>query len=230
MVRSLYAGISGLRNHQVGMDVTGNNIANVNTVGFKAGRVTFEESMAQLLKGASRPAGNAGGTNAWRVLGWKLGLSVMLIDIAKGIVAVLFIAKLRVDSPPATADVVQIFAGISAVIGHVWTIFAGFRGGKGVGTGTGMVIGIYPIAVVFCVLVFGITLLISRIVSVSSMTAAISLPIVLAILRFTFHHPVTDVLLYFSIFIALFIVFTHRSNIQRLLKGEENRIGGKKEK
>ena len=77
MVRSLYAGISGLRNHQVGMDVTGNNIANVNTVGFKAGRVTFEESMAQLLQGSSRPAGNAGGTNPLQV---GLGMSVGSID------------------------------------------------------------------------------------------------------------------------------------------------------
>lgn len=77
MVRSLYSGISGLRNHQVGMDVTGNNIANVNTVGFKAGRITFEESMAQLLQGASRPAGNAGGTNPLQV---GLGMSVGSID------------------------------------------------------------------------------------------------------------------------------------------------------
>ncbi len=77
MVRSLYAGISGLRNHQVAMDVTGNNIANVNTVGFKSGRVTFEESMSQLLQGASRPAGNAGGTNPLQV---GLGMSVGSID------------------------------------------------------------------------------------------------------------------------------------------------------
>ncbi|MFP4163350.1 MAG: flagellar hook-basal body complex protein [Chitinispirillaceae bacterium] len=74
MVRSLYSGISGLRNHQVSLDVTGNNISNVNTVGFKAGRMTFEESMAQLLQGASRPAGNAGGTNPLQVgLGMAVG-------------------------------------------------------------------------------------------------------------------------------------------------------------
>ncbi|MBD3317820.1 MAG: flagellar hook-basal body complex protein [Chitinivibrionales bacterium] len=77
MVRSLYAGISGLRNHQVALDVTGNNISNVNTTGFKAGRVTFEESMAQLLKGATRPPGNAGGTNPMQV---GLGMSVGSID------------------------------------------------------------------------------------------------------------------------------------------------------
>lgn len=77
MVRSLYSGISGLRNHQVSMDVTGNNIANVNTVGFKCGRVTFEESMAQLLQGATRPAGNAGGTNPLQI---GLGMSVGSID------------------------------------------------------------------------------------------------------------------------------------------------------
>ena len=77
MVRSLYSGISGLRNHQVSMDVTGNNIANVNTIGFKAGRVTFEESMYQLLQGATRPAGNSGGTNPLQV---GLGMSIGSID------------------------------------------------------------------------------------------------------------------------------------------------------
>lgn len=77
MIRSLYAGISGLRNHQVAMDVTSNNIANVNTVGFKSGRVTFEEAMAQLLKGSSRPPGNAGGTNPMQI---GLGMSVGSID------------------------------------------------------------------------------------------------------------------------------------------------------
>lgn len=77
MVRSLYSGISGLRNHQVAMDVTGNNISNVNTVGFKAGRVTFEESMYQLLQGATRPAGNTGGTNPLQV---GLGMSIGSVD------------------------------------------------------------------------------------------------------------------------------------------------------
>ncbi len=77
MVRSLYSGISGLRNHQVSMDVTGNNIANVNTIGYKAGRVTFEESMYQLLQGATRPAGNSGGTNPLQV---GLGMAIGSID------------------------------------------------------------------------------------------------------------------------------------------------------
>lgn len=77
MVRSLYAGISGLRNHQVSMDVIGNNISNVNTTGFKSGRVTFEEAMAQMLQGASRPAGNAGGTNPLQI---GLGMQVGSID------------------------------------------------------------------------------------------------------------------------------------------------------
>ena len=77
MVRSLYSGISGLRNHQVAMDVTGNNIANVNTIGYKTGRVTFEESMAQLLQGSTRPAGNSGGTNPLQI---GLGMSVGSID------------------------------------------------------------------------------------------------------------------------------------------------------
>ncbi|MBN2011083.1 glycerol-3-phosphate 1-O-acyltransferase PlsY [candidate division KSB1 bacterium] len=172
-------------------------------------------------------SGNAGGTNAWRILGWKLGLSVMLIDIAKGIVATVLIAKIRVDQPAMSGDLIQIFAGLSAIIGHIWTVFAGFRGGKGVGTGAGMIIGIYPLAALVCLIVFGLTLFLSRIVSVSSMISAISLPITLAVLRFGLQRPVSDVMLYFGALIALLIVFTHRSNIKRLLKGEENKIGSK---
>jgi acyl phosphate:glycerol-3-phosphate acyltransferase len=170
-------------------------------------------------------SGNAGGTNAWRVLGWKLGLTVMLIDIAKGVIATVLITKIRIDNPPLPADVIQIFAGLSAIIGHIWTIFAGFRGGKGVGTGAGMVIGIYPVAAAVCLAIFGITLAISRIVSVSSMVAAILLPVTLIVLRLIFHYHVTNVMLGFSILIAALIVYTHRSNIQRIIKGEENRIG-----
>ena len=169
-------------------------------------------------------SGNAGGTNAWRILGWKLGLSVMLIDIAKGVVATVLISSIKIDTLTLQPDVVQIIAGMSAIFGHIWTIFAGFRGGKGVGTGAGMIIGLYPVAALICILIFAIVLLTVRIVSVSSMTAAISLPLVLYILRTYFEFPISDVLLYFSIFIGLLIVFTHRSNIQKILKGEENRV------
>ena len=116
-------------------------------------------------------SGNAGGTNVFRVLGWKPGVFVMLCDVAKGVVATLFISQIRIDPIPEILDprLVQLFAGIFAIIGHIWTVFAGFRGGKGVGTAAGVFLALYPISILICFVVWGIVLLITRIVSVSSM-------------------------------------------------------------
>ncbi len=175
-------------------------------------------------------SGNAGGTNAIRVLGWKIGSMVMLIDVAKGVFATLMVSRIGVDNLTISQDIVQIIAGLSAIVGHIWTIFAGFKGGKGVGTAAGMLIVLYPLAALICLTIFVLTLLIGRIVSVSSMTATSSLPVVLIILNKYFQHSTSNVLIYFSIFIAVLIVFTHRSNIKKILKGEENRISFKKAK
>lgn len=169
-------------------------------------------------------SGNAGATNAFRVLGWKIGSVVMLVDVGKGVFATLIISTLRLDAIGLQPEVIKIIAGLMAVLGHIWTIFAGFRGGKGVGTGAGMLIALYPLAALICFLIFTTVLLTVRIVSISSMTAATSLPIVLWLLKSFCNYPVSDILLYFSIFIAMLIIFTHRSNIKRLLKGEEKRI------
>ena len=201
---------------------------------YLAGSIPTSIILSKLLRGIDirdYGSGNAGGTNAMRVLGWKIGSVVMLIDVAKGVVATLLISSIRVDYVSVQlTEVVQIIAGIMAVFGHIWTVFAGFRGGKGVGTAAGMLIALYPLAALICVIIFITTLLIGRIVSVSSMTAAISLPIVLMILHTYFQHATSNLLLYFSIFIAVLIVFTHRSNIQRLIKGEENRVQFRKAK
>ncbi len=173
-------------------------------------------------------SGNAGGTNAIRVLGWKIGAAVMIIDVLKGVIATIFISQIRVDVPSLQPEMIKIVAGLMAVIGHIWTIFAGFHGGKGVGTGAGMLISLYPVAALICIAVFIIVLVTVRMVSVSSMSAAIALPIVLLILKNVFMRPVSDVLLYFSFFIAILIVFTHRSNIVRIYRGKENRVRFKK--
>ena len=142
----------------------------------------------------------------------------------------LFISSIRVDAVALHPEIVQIIAGLSSIFGHIWTVFAGFRGGKGVGTGAGMIFALYPTAALISLIVFAIVLLTVRFVSVSSMIAAISLPITLFILKSFFNFSVSNILLYFSVFVAVLIVFTHRSNIQRLLKGEENRINFKKSK
>ncbi len=174
-------------------------------------------------------SGNAGGTNAFRVMGWKIGLSVMIIDVAKGLLATVLVSQIRIDSVSLAPVYLQIIAGFSAVIGHIWTIFAGFHGGKGVGTAAGMLIGLYPVAFVLVFIIFLLVLFTTRYVSLSSMTAASSLPFILLILD-KLGRPYKPQLLVLSIFIALLIIFTHRSNIKRLLAGNENRVrfGGKK--
>jgi len=168
-------------------------------------------------------SGNAGGTNTWRVFGWKAGIFVMLFDVGKGVIATLFISRL--PAPPGFAyQAVQLIAGSSAVIGHIWTVFGGFKGGKGVGTAAGMLLSLYPVAILICIAVFGIVLVLTGYVSAGSLSAALTLPIVLWIMDSTGWHPVHPLLFYFSIPIVVLIFFTHRSNIKRLLRGEENRF------
>ncbi len=178
-------------------------------------------------------SGNAGGTNVIRVLGWKLGVFVILIDMAKGLVSTMIIARLMQGSIPfsnATPfddfTVVQIIAGCAAILGHIWTVFAGFRGGKGIATAGGMLIGIAPVEVAVSFGVFTIVLLISHYVSLGSLSAAVAFPLTMFFRENIFLVDIEGyrTLIYFSLAIALLIIYTHRPNINRLLKGTENRI------
>lgn len=172
-------------------------------------------------------SGNAGGTNVFRVLGWKPGLFVMLFDVLKGFVAAYWLPG-WIAPAAAASPLLPLGAGVAAVFGHIWTLFAGFRGGKGVGTAAGMLIALFPQAVLYCLLVFAVVLLITRIVSVSSMAAAIAFPAILTFFRYGLHREVPQIYYIFSFFAAALIIFTHRSNIKRLLNGTENRFGRKK--
>ncbi len=166
-------------------------------------------------------SGNAGGTNAWRVLGWKIGLPVMLTDVAKGALASVLIARIPLGPLPFEFGTVALLCGIVAVIGHVFPVYIGFRGGKGVATAAGMLLANAPIPVACAVGVFAVMLFLFGKVSLGSILAAVSLPIsVFFIDRFTsINYPV--LLLALTIALALFILYTHRSNIQKLMKGEE---------
>lgn len=178
-------------------------------------------------------SGNAGGTNVVRVLGWKLGVFVILADMAKGLIATVVLARLMYGSIPfANATpfddftVVQIIAGCAAILGHVWTLFAGFRGGKGIATAAGMLVGIAPVEVAVSFGVFAIVLLVSHYVSLGSLSAAIAFPLTMFFRENIFLVDIEGyhTLIFFSIAISLLIVFTHRSNIKRLLRGTENRL------
>lgn len=164
---------------------------------------------------------NAGATNTWRVLGWKAGLPVLLLDIAKGYGAT-FLPFLY---PSLFADQewilwLRILCGAAAAIGHIYPLFAGFRGGKAVATLLGVVMGLMPMAAAGSLVVFILVLGLSRMVSLGSILAAISLPMMGLVLP----HPLQLPLLIFSGMITILVVFTHKKNVQRIIKGEESRV------
>jgi acyl phosphate:glycerol-3-phosphate acyltransferase len=182
-------------------------------------------------------SGNAGGTNVMRVLGWKHGMLVILLDALKGVLAVVLIARLHYgnipfENPTPFDDftLVQIIAGIAAVVGHIWTVFASFKGGKGIATALGMLLIIITIDMLIAIGVFILVVTISRYVSLGSLMAAISVPLTLIIRENVFNVsiPGYNTLLPFVIFVSLLVIYTHRKNVVRILSGNENKINFKK--
>jgi glycerol-3-phosphate acyltransferase PlsY len=165
-------------------------------------------------------SGNAGATNTFRVLGRKAGVPVLIIDIIKGSAAV----ALSYFSTNAIGSFefinLQLGLGVAALLGHIFPVFAGFRGGKGVATILGIVMCILPLATCLALIVFLTVLLTSRIVSLSSMLAGLSFPIILNV----FLGNSNPVLTTFSVLVAFLLVITHRKNIKRLLNKQESKV------
>jgi glycerol-3-phosphate acyltransferase PlsY len=182
-------------------------------------------------------SGNAGGTNVMRVLGWKYGLLVILLDTLKGAFAVVLIARLHFGplpfenvSPFDDFTLVQIIAGLAAVVGHIWTVFAGFKGGKGIATALGMLLMLITVDMLIAVGIFVVVVTISRYVSLGSILAAISVPSTLYIRENLFHVniPGYETLFPFLIGLTSLVIFTHRKNLVRLFNGNENKISFRK--
>lgn len=180
-------------------------------------------------------SGNAGGTNVLRMLGWKIGLAVILFDLFKGVVATYYVPQIFWDPNPLPFNnytpfqdftVVQIICGVAAILGHIWTLFAGFKGGKGVATGAGMVLGLAPVEFVVAILVFTIVFMSWRYVSLGSILAAMAIPLTMFIRENFFHVdiPGYNTLVYFAVAVSLLITYTHRENIKRLLAGTESKL------
>jgi glycerol-3-phosphate acyltransferase PlsY len=165
-------------------------------------------------------SGNAGATNTFRVLGKRAGIIVLLLDILKGVTAASLILYMSSVSQETDQYVnLQLLFGILAVLGHIFPVFENFNGGKGIATLFGMLIGIHYILAVACVALFIIVLLLTRYVSLSSILATISFPI-LTIYIFNRDEPL---FIAFGIAAALMVVITHKKNIVRLLNGEETK-------
>ena len=184
-------------------------------------------------------SGNAGGSNVFRVLGWKYGVLVIILDSLKGALAVIVVSRLYFGSfpfPNATPfddfTLVQIIAGISAVFGHIWTVFANFKGGKGIATSLGFLVAIITVDLLLALAVFSIVVLVSRYISLGSVLAAISVPIIMVVRENIFNVDISGyhTILPFTIFLAFLVIYTHRSNIGRLLSGNESKITLSKKK
>lgn len=184
-------------------------------------------------------SGNAGGTNVSRVLGKKFGILVILLDALKGVLAVVLVSRLYFGSFPFPNTtpfddftLVQIIAGIAAVIGHIWTVFAGFKGGKGIATGLGVLVSVVTLDMVIGLGVFLIVMFLSKYISLASISAAISVPLTMVVREniFGVDIPSYHTLLPFIIALALLVIYTHRTNIERLIQGSESKISFSKKK
>jgi glycerol-3-phosphate acyltransferase PlsY len=165
-------------------------------------------------------SGNLGATNTFRVLGWRAALPVAAIDMFKGWLPVAAFVGWG-----GVSDFRWVLAfGAAAIVGHVFSIFAGFRGGKGVATSAGVFFGLAPTAAGVCLALFVVLVGVTRIVSVGSLAAAAALPLMIALTP----HRGGSALLGFSIALSAFVIWSHRANIGRLRRGEENRFGSRK--
>jgi glycerol-3-phosphate acyltransferase PlsY len=175
---------------------------------------------------------NAGATNAFRVVGWQAGVLATIVDMGKGYLSAGVVASVvRMDPLPAlsvfgweTPVIVGLLAGLAAIVGHMFPIFARFEGGKGVNTAAGILLALTPLTILYTMGVFLVVLLSSRYVSLGSITAAVAFPILVAIRKYGFGVDIDGSLLVVGIVIATAIVVAHRSNIGRLLRGNENQV------
>ena len=168
-------------------------------------------------------SGNAGATNTFRVLGKKAGIPVLLMDIFKGWLAVNYISFLT-NFPQSEEAIfeVQLAFGIAAVIGHLFPVYTGFRGGKGIATLLGLLVGLNPIAAITSIVVFIIVFLISKYVSLGSILASVAFPVVVFFILD--QKDVNSSLELFSVFVPILTLITHQKNIERLVRGEETKV------
>jgi len=176
-------------------------------------------------------SGNAGATNAFRVAGWQAGVLATVVDMGKGALSAGVIAQfIRIDPLPTfglateASTLIGILAGLSAVVGHMFPVWAKFKGGKGVNTAAGVLLALTPLSTLLTMAVFAVVLLSSRYVSLGSITAAAAFPTIIAIRKYIFDAELSVSLLIFGIVLGLAIIVAHQSNIRRLWAGNENRV------
>lgn len=195
---------------------------------YLAGSIPFGLVVAKLVSGTDIRevgSGNIGATNVARTLGAKWGILVLLLDALKGLLPVLFIPALFVSPDSANFDNARVLSGVATILGHMFPLWLGFRGGKGVATSLGVILVLGPWSTLIAVIAFTLTFLISRIVALSSIVAALAFGTA-QLIQFgpTAFKAEKWGLVAFSIAIPLLIVVRHWSNLGRIMRGEEKRF------
>lgn len=167
-------------------------------------------------------SGNAGATNTFRVLGKNAGIPVLFMDVFKGWISVNYIFLINSSNifSPELLFENQLAFGIAAVIGHLFPIYTGFRGGKGIATMLGLLIGLQPYAAFFSLIIFVIILFVFRYVSLASMVASFAFPFFVMIILSSTNEPLN----LFAIFVPILSLITHQKNIERLIRKEETKV------
>ncbi len=203
---------------------------------YLVGAIPFALIIGQIFKGKDirkYGSGNLGSTNAFRTLGIPYGILVQILDIGKGLFVVMVLANIMFDNLPFSnitpfddITLVKIIAGVSAVIGHTFSVFVGFKGGKGINTALGMLISLSPVEASVSAGFFVLILLSSGYVSLGSIAASFIFPVTMFVREHLFKVEIDGykTLLFFSMAVSIFLIYNHRSNIKRLLYGDENRF------
>jgi glycerol-3-phosphate acyltransferase PlsY len=169
-------------------------------------------------------SGNTGAANVARVLGVPWGVTVGLIDVLKGFAPVFWLGPIATAGMGLALGDVRLILGAAAIVGHLYPVFAGFKGGKGVLTGTGVMLGLLPIEVAIAAVIWVVVFAVSRTVSIGSLTAVLALVVVVFARRFVFHVPIANSLIVATLLLVILVFWTHRSNIRRLREGGESRF------
>ena len=208
--------------------LTGSNIVFL-ILSYLLGSIPFSIIAGKLLKSIDvreYGSGNAGATNTFRVLGKKAGIPVLLLDVLKGYLGVNLVWYTSYVPSTEIYINLQLTFGIAAVLGHVFPIYVGFRGGKGVATLLGFMLAVFPEAALISIAVFVLTLLFSKYVSLSSIFAGLFFPFGVYYLSET----LVPTMMIFAVFVPILLIATHQRNIERLVRGNENKVSLKKKK
>ncbi len=188
--------------------------------GYLAGKIMLDIDLRNV------GSGNPGTTNVYRSMGWKPAVVVFAVDMSKGLIPVIFFPGIFMSGAaenPMAVLIYQQVLGLMAIIGHVWTIFLSFHGGKGVGTAFGVFMGLAPVASLLSLTVWVVLVSTAGIVSLGSLSAAVSFPFFLLLTEEGILGERIPLFIFGSL-IAVLVVYTHRSNILRLVRGEEKSL------